>query len=127
MTATVEVPKGRVIREDGGVIAVRWSAGVDVDITDIEGVLDAELSLLQEARGRVLVDSRPVRSMTRAAQRRTAEHEIAAHTAAVAILIDGPVSRMLGNFFLSVSRPAYPTRLFADEASALAWLETFRE
>lgn len=127
MEATIRVPKGRVVREDDGVVAIRWDADVDVEERDIAGVLDAELSLLQEERGRVLVDSRPVRSMTRAAQRLTTEHAIARRTAAVAILVDGPVSRMLGNFFLSVGRPAYPTRLFADEAGARAWLETFRE
>jgi hypothetical protein len=35
------------------------------------------------------------------------------------------MSRMLGTFFLSVNKPIYPTRLFDDEASAVAWLQTF--
>ena len=32
---------------------------------------------------------------------------------------------MMGNFFLNVSKPMAPTKLFDDEASALAWLKEF--
>jgi hypothetical protein len=32
---------------------------------------------------------------------------------------------MMANFFLSVSKPPFPTRMFDDEASALAWLQEF--
>jgi hypothetical protein len=32
---------------------------------------------------------------------------------------------MMGNFFLGVSKPMVPTRLFDEEASAVAWLLTF--
>ncbi len=44
---------------------------------------------------------------------------------AVALVVGTPLSRMMGNFFLSVSRPMAPTRLFEDEASELAWLHRF--
>jgi hypothetical protein len=40
----------------------------------------------------------------------------------MAVLVGDPLSRMLGNFFLRVSRPAYPTRIFTDEAAARRWL-----
>ena len=44
---------------------------------------------------------------------------------AVALIVGTPLSRMMGNFFLTVSKPMAPTRLFDDEASALAWLQEF--
>ena len=44
---------------------------------------------------------------------------------AVALVVGTPLSRMMGNFFLNVSRPTTPTRLFDDEASGLAWLQEF--
>jgi hypothetical protein len=44
---------------------------------------------------------------------------------AVALIVATPLSRMMGNFFLNVSKPMAPTRLFDDEASALAWLQEF--
>jgi hypothetical protein len=39
------------------------------------------------------------------------------------LIIGGPLSRIIGNFFLSVNKPLYPARLFDNEASALAWLQ----
>lgn len=44
------------------------------------------------------------------------------HLLALALIIDGPWSRLIGNFFIMLNRPAAPTRLFTDEASALLWL-----
>ena len=40
---------------------------------------------------------------------------------------DCPLGRMMGNFFINVNKPKAPTRLFDDEAPALAWLKEFLE
>ncbi len=44
---------------------------------------------------------------------------------AVALIVDTPLSRILGTFFLSVNKPPYPVRMFDDEESAVAWLRAF--
>ncbi len=44
---------------------------------------------------------------------------------ACAILVGSPVSRVIGNFYLGLTRPITPTRLFDDEAKALEWLRGF--
>lgn len=41
---------------------------------------------------------------------------------AIAMLINSTTGRMLGNLVLAVQNPAVPTRMFAEEADALAWL-----
>ena len=46
---------------------------------------------------------------------------------AVAFLIDSPVSRVVGNLFLRINKPAYPSQLFTSEAEALEWLKGFVE
>lgn len=43
---------------------------------------------------------------------------------AAALLVKGPFSRMLANFFLGIAKPAKPTQVFDDPAKAIAWLET---
>lgn len=43
--------------------------------------------------------------------------------AAMAMLVRGtPLGRTMGNVYLKIARPAIPTKLFAQEAKALAWL-----
>jgi hypothetical protein len=44
---------------------------------------------------------------------------------AVAVLVDNPLSRMLGNVFLGVNKPAFPTHLVEDQESGLAWLRDY--
>jgi hypothetical protein len=45
---------------------------------------------------------------------------------ALGLLVEAsPFGRMMGNVYLRVARLGIPTRLFADEGAALAWLRTF--
>jgi hypothetical protein len=45
----------------------------------------------------------------------------------VAVLIGSPVARMMSNFYLTIHKPLIPTKLFTDEAEAIAYLKSFRE
>ena len=46
---------------------------------------------------------------------------------ALAIFADSPASRVIGNIFLTVNKPIFPTRIFTDEGDALDWLEDYVE
>jgi len=37
-------------------------------------------------------------------------------------MVGSPVSRMFGNALIGLARASYPTRLFTDEETAVAWL-----
>ncbi len=45
-----------------------------------------------------------------------------AQASRVAMIAGNPVARVIGNFFVGLNRPDIPTRLFADEATAIPWL-----
>ena len=122
---TIDVSAARLRRGRDGVVEVRVREGAVVELAEMEEILAAQLELVRGPTV-VLVDARPVRSMSRAAQQRTAETAAERGTLAVAILVESPVSVLLGNFYLRLSRPVYPTRLFRDEAEARAWLLTQR-
>lgn len=71
-----------------------------------------------------LMDIRKARGITREARSMFASAEAATLFAATALLVGSPLSRALGNFFLGLNKPQMPTRLFTDEAEALAWLRS---
>ena len=73
----------------------------------------------------LLTDIRNVKSVDRASRVYAADQEFSSTVSAAAILVASPVSRMVGNFFLGVNRPPYPTRLFTSEAKAIEWLKEF--
>lgn len=47
--------------------------------------------------------------------------------AAVAILVESPISRLIAKFYMSVNKPVVPTSIFTDRKKALAFLQKFRE
>ncbi len=72
---------------------------------------------------RLLIDIRPIKSISRKARALFASREISERfVIALGLVIKGPVSRMIGNFYLNWNRPFHPTRLFNETRSAAEWL-----
>ena len=46
-------------------------------------------------------------------------------TTAVALLVESPISRVVGSFFLGINRLSVPIRIFTSEQQALTWLNVF--
>jgi hypothetical protein len=92
----------------------------------LEDAIGATAAMAQLTGGRqspLLVDVREVGPQDRAARNEFARRGDL--VSAVALIVGTPLSRMMGNFFLGVSKPMAPTRLFDDEATALIWLREF--
>ena len=45
---------------------------------------------------------------------------------AVALIVTNPLARAIGSFFLGLSRPAIPTKMWGDFDKAIAWAESLR-
>lgn len=70
----------------------------------------------------LLIDARGIKSITRDARTFFTTNGRETNTMAFAILIDSSVSRVVGNFFLGINKPAVPTKLFSNEKDAVKWL-----
>lgn len=44
---------------------------------------------------------------------------------ACAMLIESPLSRIMGNFYLGINKTTFPFKLFTNEAKALEWLSRY--
>jgi hypothetical protein len=75
----------------------------------------------------VLVDIRWIRSATLDARRFWSSTALQGVVTAAALLVDSPVSRVMGNFYIGINRMHVPTRMFTDETEALEWLKGFLE
>lgn len=108
-----------------GIIYGRFHDGAEVTGEDarenLAGITDFTLGRQMP----VLVDLRPIRSQSAEARSVFAGPEATAVTAAVALVFDSPLARVLGNFYLGFNRPVMPTRLFNSVHEAEAWLRTF--
>lgn len=103
-------------------VILRFREGCRVTAENTPEVVHAHLAAAGGAKRLTLADVRGVRAASREALALGASSEVAAVTRRMAILVGSPVSRVLGNLFIRVRRPDFPTRLFGDEGSARAWL-----
>lgn len=111
-----------VFAEADGTVILRFRPQSRATLESVPEVIRAHVAAARGARRCALADVRGMTSLDLAARQMAAGPEVEAVTSRMAILVDNPVSRILGNFFLRVSRPRYPTRVFTEEALARRWL-----
>ncbi len=116
-------PKFRIWLRSDGVVQLVWAPRAAIALEDAVGAIEAMSELTGGRQSPLLVDVHEQGPMDRPA--RTEFTRRPDLVSAVALIVGTPLSRMMANFFLSVSKPVAPTRLFQDEASALAWLHRF--
>jgi hypothetical protein len=73
----------------------------------------------------LLIDTREIRSITKEARDFFSMNNRESHVIAFAILIDSPLSKIIGNFFMGLNKPRVPVRLFTSEKEAISWLQSF--
>jgi uncharacterized protein YcsI (UPF0317 family) len=106
-----------------GVVRFDWPDGVTISRAEAVEAIAAIATLTGNVAGPVLVDLRPVTAVDRDARKVFASTPA---TTRQALLVGSPLSRTIGNFFLTLSRPTMPVKLFDDEAAAIAWLHDDR-
>jgi len=122
-SAEITHAKFRMWLRPDGIVQLVWGPGVAMGLEDAIAAIDAMTKLTGGRRSPLLVDRHDA-----GPQDRPARVEFVRRgdlVSAVALIVGTPLSRMMGKFFLNVSKPMAPTRLFDDEASALAWLQEF--
>ena len=71
----------------------------------------------------LIVDSRSMKSMTKKAREHFTMKGRVSKVSSIAILADSALSRMIANFFLGVSKPIVPVKIFSKEEDAIDWSE----
>ncbi|HZI11771.1 MAG TPA: hypothetical protein VE153_15415 [Myxococcus sp.] len=107
------------------IIIGRFRAGAEVTLDDARENVALCRQMNAGRKRPVLVDLRAVKSQSAEARAYLAGREGSEICQAVGLLIDSPLSRVLGNFYLGMNKPVVPTRLFTSEEEALAWLRSF--
>jgi len=114
--------RAQVFLDPRGIFRIIHPPGARVELEDVLWIRARHQQAAGSRKIPVLVDARSIRAMSLTARRAAAGAEIARVTSRCVILVGGPVSALIGNFFMKVARPPYPTRLFTDVEAAEAWL-----
>ena len=126
--ATEEIIRAaRLWLGDDGIVRIIWGPGAEVTLEDARESMAAYLKINEGRKRPLLVDTKTMKSLARGARQFYAGEEAAQVASAVALIVDTPVSKVLGNFYLGISNPLLPTRLFTSEDEALQWLKGYIE
>ena len=109
----------RAYRPAPGYVRCDHPDGAEVTGQDAREALQAIASLANGRPTPVLVDLREARSVSREARKSFA---LSAVPARIAMYVESSLSRVIANFFIGVSRPSVPTRVFTDLDDAQRWL-----
>lgn len=121
----VAVRVARLWLGDDGIVRIIHSPGTEVSLTDARETMDAYLQLRGGVSRPLLVDTQGMKSIDRGARSLYASEEAARVATAVGLIVDTPVSKVLGNFYIGLSKPHIPSRLFSGQDAALDWLKRF--
>lgn len=108
-----------VARRADGLVHIDWERGTRVTLADATEAIAAVEHSDPTRRARLLVDMRHLRGIDHDARRAFAATTVVSRQA---LLVTSPVSRTVASFFLGVSRPGFPTRVFDQQDQAEAWL-----
>lgn len=110
--------------EDGILYAIVLP-GSETTEADVWEIIEIEKKLIDGKKRPVFVDNRGVKSITREARDLLAGDEYKDIPLAVAALVGSPVSKVIINFYISISKPIFPTKMFTSESKAIEWLKGF--
>ena len=105
-----------------GIARTKVKANAVVTLEDAQENSVLVNSFFVDEKFPLLIDSRGINSISREARSFFTTNGRETNTMAFAILIDSAVSKVVGNFFLGINKPAVPTKLFRNEKDALHWL-----
>ena len=112
---------------EDGVIDCEVVAGTEASGEDAAANVRAVRALIGEAgRASVLVDMRGTKAVSRAAREYYEGDDCTKVIAAAALLVESPLSRAIGNFFIRVTKTKVQLKLFSSASEARTWLLTLR-
>ena len=123
----IEIRGARLWLGEDGIFHIIHVPGSEMDLDDAQEIMTDYLKPNKGKRRPLFIDMRNLKSFDRGARQYFSGEEATQTVRALAIFVGSPVSRVSGNFYLGISSPQTPTRLFTTEGEALEWLKEYIE
>lgn len=108
-----------------GICRTKVKPNSDITLEDAMENTAVVTSFFNGQKFPIMIDARDIKSMSREARSHFSTNGRDSKTNAFGIIVKSPISRVIGNFFLGINKPAVPSKLFENEEKALKWLKNF--
>ncbi|MBX2970175.1 MAG: hypothetical protein KF803_12465 [Cyclobacteriaceae bacterium] len=109
-----------------GLVYCKYADDLDLSIEVAKFCVESRIFFTKGKPAVLLVDMKGIKSTSKEARNYMATIGTTLVTAA-ALVTGSPFNNALANLFLSVNKPAIPTRLFSNEDDARQWLLPYLE
>lgn len=109
--------------QDDGIVRILVKEGANIQLADVENHFRVIERLSEGKKVPVLIDARVNYSMSAEARAYSAMHSSSGRLA-TAFITKSAAGKHVANLYMNINKPAIPTRVFNDEAEAIAWLKT---
>ena len=108
---------------DNGIMFGKYKPDVLIDIKAAKKVVEDRIRLAKGVDYPTLGFLDDLSNVTKEARDFFSHDDGVKNMKKLALLTGSPISKMFGNFFLKISKPTIPTRLFTRQEDALVWLK----
>ena len=112
---------------ENGIVFGEYKNNLDIDLNAAKQIVELRLAISKGKSYPLFIDARNARSSTKAARDYLASTEATHDIKAGAFYVDSSLNKIIVNFFLSISKPNVPTKLFTNKEDAIKWLQQFKE
>lgn len=119
----MSVQGAEVSRHSEGIVLIRFKPQVGIELEHAEEIIGAVLRVAGDKLHGNLVDATELMFMSTEARQRFGRQSPAS-LSGTAIVVNSPLQRTLGNLYLTIARPANPTRLFSSISDGVSWIHS---
>lgn len=112
------------IELEEGIVVAKWK-NTFVDLTVAQRAVKYRLECTDYTSFPLLSNIKLVKNSTKEARDFLASEIGCEGIIAAAVLIGSPIGSMIGNFFIRISKPLRPTKMFSNEEEAKKWLAQY--
>lgn len=111
---------------EDGIFSVSFKRSIKIDYDLAWQLIEARKQLLPHDPCLIILDGNGVTNVSKEARDLFASEEAIEGILAGAFIVNSPLNMVLGNFFIKISKPQRPARLFTNKTDAMKWLRTFQ-
>ena len=108
-----------------GIARTKVKPQAEVTIKESKENSIAVNGLRRDKKFPLLIDARQIKSISKEARDNFSIQNRETMITSFAVIIESPLSRIIGNFFMGLNKPSVPAKLFNNEDEAIAWLKQY--
>lgn len=107
-----------------GIVFFVYKENASIDLNAAKKILEDRVKFQKQIDYPIYCDIRGMKRADKFARDFLAK-EGSSYTKGVAIIVDSPMTKIIGNFYLGLNKPTSPTKMFTNRQEALEYLTQF--